>query len=74
MISRWRGVSSVSSMIGVLAARQAPGMFGKLVLIGPPTRYIDDEGYVGGFSAEQIDDCSRFSNPTIWAGQHRWRR
>jgi sigma-B regulation protein RsbQ len=47
---------SVSSMIGVLAAQQAPGMFGKLVLIGPSARYIDDEGYVGGFSAKQIEE------------------
>ena len=27
-------------------------MFGKLVLVGPSARYIDDEGYVGGFSAK----------------------
>lgn len=47
---------SVSSMIGVLAARRPPGMFGKLVLIGPSACYIDDEGHVGGFSAEQIDE------------------
>jgi sigma-B regulation protein RsbQ len=26
---------SVSSMIGVLAAKKAPGLFGKLVLVGP---------------------------------------
>ncbi|HVT28268.1 MAG TPA: alpha/beta hydrolase [Lacipirellulaceae bacterium] len=34
---------SVSSMIGILAAAKAPGMFGKLVLVGPSARYIDDE-------------------------------
>src|ERR1044072_9263279 len=45
---------SVSSMIGVLAARQAPGMFGKLVLIGPSARYIDDQGYVGGLRVVPI--------------------
>ena len=38
---------SVSSMIGVLAAEKAPGMFGKLVLIGPSARYIDDRGLRG---------------------------
>jgi sigma-B regulation protein RsbQ len=62
---------SVSSMIGVLAARQAPGMFGKLVLIGPSPRYIDDGGYVGGFSAQQIEELLRFldSNHMGWSMQ-----
>ena len=41
---------SVSSMIGALAAQKAPGMFGKLVMIGPSPRYIDDGDYIGGFS------------------------
>ncbi|MCW2353176.1 MULTISPECIES: alpha/beta fold hydrolase [Bradyrhizobium] len=62
---------SVSSMMGVLAARQAPGMFGKLVLIGPSPRYIDDDGYVGGFSAQQIEELLRFldSNHMGWSMQ-----
>jgi sigma-B regulation protein RsbQ len=62
---------SVSSMIGVLAAQQAPGMFGKLVLIGPSPRYIDDEGYVGGFSAKQIEELLQFleSNHMGWSTQ-----
>src|ERR1700733_7483344 len=47
---------SVSSMIGVLAAAKAPSMFGKLVLVGPSARYIDDDGYSGGFSARQIEE------------------
>jgi sigma-B regulation protein RsbQ len=45
---------SVSAMIGVLAARRRPELFGKLVLVGPSPRYIDDEGYVGGFSEDDI--------------------
>lgn len=64
---------SVSSMIGVLAAQKAPGMFGKLVLVGPSARYIDDEGYVGGFSAKQIEELSSFSNRITWDGRPRWR-
>jgi sigma-B regulation protein RsbQ len=62
---------SVSSMIGVLAARKAPGMFGKLVLVGPSARYIDDEGYVGGFSAKQIEELLQFleSNHMGWSTQ-----
>jgi sigma-B regulation protein RsbQ len=46
---------SVSSMIGVLAAAVEPERFDRLVLIGPSPRYIDDEGYVGGFTREDIE-------------------
>lgn len=48
---------SVSAMIGVLAARTAPERFAHLILVGPSPRYLDDPqtGYVGGFSAEDID-------------------
>jgi len=62
---------SVSSMIGVLAAEKAPGMFGKLVLIGPSARYVDDEGYVGGFSAKQIEELLQFleANHMGWSAQ-----
>ncbi|HEV2784784.1 MAG TPA: alpha/beta hydrolase, partial [Solirubrobacteraceae bacterium] len=45
---------SVSSMIGVLAANAAPERFDRLVLVGPSPRYIDDDGYVGGFTREDI--------------------
>jgi sigma-B regulation protein RsbQ len=47
---------SVSAMIGVLAQTAAPELFSSLVLIGPSARYLDDEGYVGGFSRSDIDD------------------
>ncbi|WP_018319077.1 alpha/beta fold hydrolase [Bradyrhizobium sp. WSM2793] len=62
---------SVSSMIGVMAAEKAPGMFGKLVLIGPSPRYIDDAGYTGGFSAKQIEELLEFleSNHMGWSAQ-----
>jgi sigma-B regulation protein RsbQ len=45
---------SVSSMIGVLAAAARPERFARLVLVAPSPRYLDDEGYVGGFSEEDI--------------------
>jgi len=62
---------SVSSMIGVLAAEKAPDMFGKLVLIGPSARYIDDDGYVGGFGAKQIEELLQFleANHMGWSAQ-----
>lgn len=47
---------SVSAMIGALASLKAPDLFDTLVMVGPSPRYIDDDGYVGGFSEEQIDE------------------
>jgi sigma-B regulation protein RsbQ len=51
---------SVSAMIGALATLKAPEIFSDLVMIGPSPRYIDDEGYRGGFSREQIDELLDF--------------
>jgi sigma-B regulation protein RsbQ len=42
-------------MIGVLATARQPERFARLVLVGPSPRYIDDDGYVGGFTREDID-------------------
>jgi sigma-B regulation protein RsbQ len=47
---------SVSAIIGVLAAAKRPELFDRLVLVGPSPRYIDDDGYRGGFSAAEIDE------------------
>lgn len=60
---------SVSAIIGVLAAIKEPDCFSKLVLIGPSPRYINDEGYVGGFSREDIDELLEFqqSNYLGWS-------
>jgi sigma-B regulation protein RsbQ len=62
---------SVSSMIGALAAQQAPKMFGKLVMVGPSARYIDDGDYVGGFSEKQIEELLQFleANHMGWSAQ-----
>jgi sigma-B regulation protein RsbQ len=45
---------SVSSMIGALAVQSAPELFGALVMVSPNPRFVDDEGYVGGFTREDI--------------------
>ncbi len=60
---------SVSAMIGVLAANAEPERFGRLVLVGPSPRYIDDDGYVGGFTREDIDGLldSLASNYLGWS-------
>ena len=47
---------SVSAMVGLLASVQRPDLFEQLVLVGPSPRYIDDDGYRGGFSAAEIDE------------------
>lgn len=47
---------SVSATIGLLAAADRPELFDRLVLVGPSPRYIDDEGYRGGFTAQEIDE------------------
>ena len=46
---------SVSSMIGVLAAGRAPERFAKLIMVGPSPRYINDDGYTGGFERADIE-------------------
>jgi len=60
---------SVSAMIGVLAAGAAPGRIGRLVLVGPSPRYIDDDDYRGGFAREDIDELldSLASNFLGWS-------
>ncbi|MER5631408.1 alpha/beta fold hydrolase [Streptomyces nitrosporeus] len=60
---------SVSSMIGVRAVLREPGLFDKLVLLTPSPRYIDDEGYRGGFSESDIDELltSLESNYLGWS-------
>ena len=48
---------SVSAMIGVLAVRrQRRPSIGRLVLVGPSPRYINDTGYFGGFDQSDIDE------------------
>ena len=51
---------SVSAMIGILATNEAPDMFSDLVLVGPSPRYIDDDGYEGGFTRQQIEELLDF--------------
>lgn len=60
---------SVSAMIGVLAADMAPERIGALAMIAPSPRYIDDDGYRGGFTGEDIDELlgSLESNYLGWS-------
>ena len=47
---------SVSARIGVLAAIAEPDRFTDLVLVSPSPRYVDDDGYRGGFARAEIDE------------------
>lgn len=60
---------SVSAMIGALAAAQRPALFDRLVMVGPSPRYIDDDDYVGGFTAADIGEMldSLDSNYLGWS-------
>ncbi|WP_151083245.1 alpha/beta fold hydrolase [Nocardioides cynanchi] len=61
---------SVAAMIGVLAEVARPELFAQLVLVGPSPRYIDTDGYRGGFSADDIEQLlgSLDSNYLGWSG------
>ncbi|MGN6128954.1 MAG: alpha/beta fold hydrolase [Nocardioidaceae bacterium] len=60
---------SVSAMVGALAALREPGRFAHLVMVGPSPRYLDDDGYVGGFSEPDISELldSLDSNYLGWS-------
>ena len=47
---------SVSSMIGLLASIKRPELFTDIILVGPSARYLNDEGYLGGFEKKDILD------------------
>lgn len=60
---------SVSAMIGVLAVGRAPERLRALVMVAPSPRYIDDDGYRGGFTAEDVAEllASLESNYLGWS-------
>mgnify|MGYP001791890253 CR=1 FL=1 len=60
---------SVSSIIGILAAIRQPQRFGRLVLIGPSPRYVNDVDYVGGFERSDIEGLLELmdGNYLAWA-------
>jgi sigma-B regulation protein RsbQ len=59
---------SMSGMIGLLAARAAPARFAHMICIGASPRYLNDEGYLGGFT--QIDLDALYAAMT--ADYHAW--
>lgn len=45
---------SMSGMIGMLAGRARPEAFHHVVMINPSPRYINDDGYTGGFDRAEV--------------------
>jgi sigma-B regulation protein RsbQ len=63
---------SVSAMIGVLAANEAPERFAHLILVAPSPRYLNDPpDYVGGFERSDIEEllATMDRNYLGWATQ-----
>jgi sigma-B regulation protein RsbQ len=60
---------SVSAMIGLLAAIKQPAAIASQVMIGPSPCYINDDGYVGGFTRQDIESMldTLDSNYLGWA-------
>lgn len=50
---------SVSAMIGVLASLKRPEYFQKLVFVGASPRYLNDDGYAGGFTQSDLYNLYR---------------
>jgi sigma-B regulation protein RsbQ len=60
---------SVACMMAVLASTTEPQRFSRLVLVTPSPRYLDDDGYDGGFAAEDVEELlgSLDSNYLGWS-------
>lgn len=60
---------SVSGMVSLLAALVEPQCFSKLIFLGASPRYLNDNGYVGGFEQSDLDAlyAAMSSNYYAWA-------
>lgn len=45
---------SISGMIGALASIRRPELFGRIIMVCPSPRYVDDGDYIGGFSRDDV--------------------
>ncbi|XP_076950737.1 strigolactone esterase D14-like [Bidens hawaiensis] len=60
---------SMSAMIGCIASIKKPQLFKKLILVGASPRYLNSEGYEGGFDMKDLEQLfsSIESNYYEWA-------
>jgi sigma-B regulation protein RsbQ len=45
---------SISSMIGLIASMNAPGIFSKMIFIGPSPCYTNEGSYFGGYEKDEL--------------------
>lgn len=59
---------SMSGMIGAAASVARPEVFQRMVMIGASPRYLDDEGYTGGFKPADLENLfeSMSANYQAW--------
>ncbi|KAA0043762.1 strigolactone esterase D14-like [Cucumis melo var. makuwa] len=62
---------SMSAMVGCVAATYRPQLFHHLILLNASPRYLNGEGYIGGFEKPQVDEIFKEmdKNFTKWAKQ-----
>ncbi|MFC6982200.1 alpha/beta fold hydrolase [Streptomyces cirratus] len=65
---------SVSAMIGVLAAADAPSRFSSLVMVGPSPATSTTRTTGAGSAPTTSTSCSTPWSRTTWAGRRRWHR
>jgi sigma-B regulation protein RsbQ len=59
---------SVSSMIGLLAAKECPELFRSMIMIGPSPCYVNEPGYEGGFERSDLEQMvATIGVGTEWA-------
>lgn len=58
---------SVSGMISLLAALVEPNCFSKLLFIDASPRYLNDEGYYGGFEQSDLDQLYKAMSTNYYA-------
>ncbi|HEY9875121.1 MAG TPA: alpha/beta hydrolase [Candidatus Obscuribacterales bacterium] len=60
---------SVSGMVSLLAALVEPDCFSQMIFIGASPRYLNDEGYYGGFEQSDLDAlyAAMSTNYYAWA-------
>ncbi|MCB1178416.1 MAG: alpha/beta hydrolase, partial [Leptospiraceae bacterium] len=60
---------SVSGMIGLLASNMDESLFSKIIFIGASPRYLNDDGYTGGFNSPDLENLfeTMRANYFAWA-------
>lgn len=60
---------SVSGMVGLLTSTKVPSLFRKLIFVSTSPRYLNDDGYIGGFEPSDLKTlyAAMSANYLSWA-------